>query len=520
LADDREPGHGARSGPARGAACRASRYGAPSPRGRVVFARYRGRHRGRAGVGRRGLGVHQLRHVVARGRGIACPSVDGGGAPGRVHERGGTRRDDPLLEEPHRHVGARAVPARVAGRRPRARVGNAVHGGCSLLLGPRDRPRCASVRGARRHGGESRGRMPRRRRSRAGHARRDVPARARGPGRRLSPHARRARGAHRRPHPGRAHRGGRRAELAPQPAHGRRVRTPGGGRSRGSQRPGEPPRAGARARRPPARRGDPRRGSRQRHAERISTRPGSDAMTTTPPPPRAVARGASADYLRSRWDEAVAAALDPVARLIYRSNLLGADARITNTGGGNTSSKITAKDPVTGEPTRVLWVKGSGGDLRTATRANFASLYLDQVLSLTTVYARYAERGPKTPAEDAMVGLYPYATFDRNATAPSIDTPLHAFIPHAHVDHMHPVAVIALATAADGPALTREVYGDDVIWTDWQRPGFELGLRLHHICRDHPRAKGVILGQHGLINWADNDQKCYELTLALIRRAQ
>ncbi len=243
-------------------------------------------------------------------------------------------------------------------------------------------------------------------------------------------------------------------------------------------------------------------------------------MTTTPPPPRAVARGASADYLRSRWDEAVAAALDPVARLVYRSNLLGADARITNTGGGNTSSKVAATDPLTGNTVRVLWVKGSGGDLRTATRANFASLYLDQVLSLRDMYGRFPERGPKTPAEDAMVGMYPHTTFDRNPTPASIDTPLHAFIPHAHVDHLHPVAVMAIATAARGPALTREVYGDDVIWTDWQRPGFDLGLKLERLCREHANAQGVILGGHGLISWADADRECYERTLTLIRRAQ
>ena len=243
-------------------------------------------------------------------------------------------------------------------------------------------------------------------------------------------------------------------------------------------------------------------------------------MTTTPPPPRAVARGASADYLRSRWDDAVAAALDPVSRLVYRSNLLGADARITNTGGGNTSSKIAATDPLTGETVLVLWVKGSGGDLRTATRANFASLYLDQVLSLRDMYTRFLERGPKTPAEDGMVGMYPHTTFDRNPTPASIDTPLHAFIPHAHVDHLHPVAVMAIATAARGPALTREVYGDDVIWTDWQRPGFDLGLKLERLCREHANAQGVILGGHGLISWADDDRECYERTLTLIRRAQ
>src|SRR5262245_31473495 len=131
------------------------------------------------------------------------------------------------------------------------------------------------------------------------------------------------------------------------------------------------------------------------------------------------------DYLRSRWDDDVASTLNPVDRLVYRSNLLGADARITNTGGGNTSSKIDAKDLLTGVTTRVLWVKGSGGDLRTATKTNFASLYLDQVLALRRVYENAKERGPKTPAEDAMVAMYPYTTFGRNPTPSSIDTPLH-----------------------------------------------------------------------------------------------
>ncbi len=248
-------------------------------------------------------------------------------------------------------------------------------------------------------------------------------------------------------------------------------------------------------------------------------------MTITPPTTSRDTHGSAAgsapnDYLRSRWDDAYASTLDPVERLIYRSNLLGADARITNTGGGNTSSKLEAKDPLTGACARVLWVKGSGGDLRTATKANFASLYLDKVLSLRELYERSELRGPKTPAEDAMVGMYPHTTFDRNPTAASIDTPLHAYIPYGHVDHMHPVSVIALATAADGPALTREVYGDDVIWTNWQRPGFDLGLELERVCRAHPHAKGAILGQHGLINWANDDRACYELTLELIRRAQ
>ena len=242
--------------------------------------------------------------------------------------------------------------------------------------------------------------------------------------------------------------------------------------------------------------------------------------TSTPPAPSRAGTDSRNDYLRSRWDDALAAKMDPVERLIYRSNILGADARITNTGGGNTSSKLDVKDPLTGDTRRVLWVKGSGGDLRTATKSNFASLYLDQVLDLRTLYEKYPQRGPKTPAEDAMVGMYPYTTFDRNPTASSIDTPLHAFIPYAHVDHMHPVAVIALATAKDGPALTKEVYGDDVIWTNWLRPGFELGLELERVAREHPNAKGAIMGQHGLINWANDDKECYELTLDLIRRAQ
>jgi rhamnulose-1-phosphate aldolase/alcohol dehydrogenase len=228
---------------------------------------------------------------------------------------------------------------------------------------------------------------------------------------------------------------------------------------------------------------------------------------------------ASDNHLESRWDDAIASSMSTVERLVYRSNLLGVDSRITNTGGGNTSSKIDETDPVTGERVRVLWVKGSGGDLRTAKRSNFASLYLDQLIALRELYARQEPRGPKTPAEDLMVEMYAHTTFNRNATAPSIDTPLHAFIPYAHIDHMHPVSVIALATAADGPALTHEVYGDDVIWTPWQRPGFELGLDLQRVCREHPSAKGAILGGHGLINWADDDKACYELTLHLIRRA-
>lgn len=224
-------------------------------------------------------------------------------------------------------------------------------------------------------------------------------------------------------------------------------------------------------------------------------------------------------HVENRWDDEVADGLDPVGRLVYRSNLLGADWRITNTGGGNTSSKLMERDPITGEAARVLWVKGSGGDLRTADRKNFASLYQDKLMGLQQIYASFDERGPKTEAEDAMVGMYAHCTFGLNPRAPSIDTPLHAFIPHAHVDHMHPVACIAIATAKAGPKLTAEIYGDEVIWVDWQRPGFELGLSLQNVCREHPNARGVMLGGHGLINWADDDQECYLLTLRLIEKA-
>jgi rhamnose utilization protein RhaD (predicted bifunctional aldolase and dehydrogenase) len=181
-------------------------------------------------------------------------------------------------------------------------------------------------------------------------------------------------------------------------------------------------------------------------------------------------------HVSDLWDDAVADGLDPVERLRYRSNLLGADQRITNTGGGNTSSKITMADPLTGEPVDVLWVKGSGGDLRTATRANFASLSMDRLLSLQRLYDQAPVKGVKTDVEDAMVDLYRHATFNLNPAVGSIDTPLHGFLPARHVDHMHPVSVIAIAASADQERLTAEVFGDEVGWVPWQRPGFDLGL--------------------------------------------
>ncbi|MGA2140063.1 MAG: bifunctional rhamnulose-1-phosphate aldolase/short-chain dehydrogenase, partial [Verrucomicrobiia bacterium] len=224
-------------------------------------------------------------------------------------------------------------------------------------------------------------------------------------------------------------------------------------------------------------------------------------------------------HVKHLWDDSQAAKLSGVERLVYRSNLLGSDQRITNTGGGNTSSKITGRDPLTGGEVKVLWVKGSGGDLRTSTRDNFASLYQDKLISLQSVYTADPKRGPKTGIEDAMVGMYPHCTFNLNPRAASIDTPLHSFLPFQHVDHMHPNAVIAVAAAKRSQELTKEIYGDEVVWTPWQRPGFDLGLKLQELCKEQPQAKGVILGQHGLINWANDDKECYELTLTLIERA-
>lgn len=219
------------------------------------------------------------------------------------------------------------------------------------------------------------------------------------------------------------------------------------------------------------------------------------------------------------WDDVYADQLDPVERLVYRSNILGADQRITNTGGGNTSSKLSEIDPLTGESVEVLWVKGSGGDLRTSKRENFSSLYMQKLRALQEHYQRAPERGPKTAIEDAMVGLYSHCTFNLNPRPSSIDTPLHAFVNRKHVDHMHPNAVIAVAAAQNSEMLTREIYGDEIIWTPWQRPGFDLGLQLQEIVEHYPNAQGVILGGHGLINWADDDKACYELTLDLIERA-
>ncbi len=224
-------------------------------------------------------------------------------------------------------------------------------------------------------------------------------------------------------------------------------------------------------------------------------------------------------YVNNLWNDAEVDRLDAVGRLIYRSNKLGSDQRITNTGGGNTSAKLAEADPLTKHSTEVLWVKGSGGDLRTSTRENFSSLYQDRLVALQKLYAAYPQKGPKTQAEDDMVGMYNHCTFNLNPRASSIDTPLHSFIPAKHVDHTHPNAAISVAASANSVKLTREIYGDEVLHTPWLRPGFELGLEMQELCRKNPKATGIIMGQHGLINWSDDDKECYFRSLELIERA-
>ncbi|TWT77443.1 3-oxoacyl-[acyl-carrier-protein] reductase FabG [Posidoniimonas polymericola] len=219
------------------------------------------------------------------------------------------------------------------------------------------------------------------------------------------------------------------------------------------------------------------------------------------------------------WDDRVVQGMSPVERLVYRSNCLGADQRITNTGGGNTSSKALEADPLTGGEVDVLWVKGSGGDLRTSKAENFASLYMDKLLALQPIYRDSPDPGPKTPSEDAMVGYFPHCSFNLNPRASSIDTPLHGFLPARHVDHMHPNSVIAIAASRRSKELTAEVFGDEIGWVPWLRPGFELGLMMQREAEANPRLRGLVMSQHGLINWADDDKECYGLTLSLIEKA-
>ena len=212
------------------------------------------------------------------------------------------------------------------------------------------------------------------------------------------------------------------------------------------------------------------------------------------------------------WDKAKADAMTEADRLVYRSNLLGSDKRVTNYGGGNTSSKIWEKDPLTGEKVEVLWVKGSGGDNATIKRDGFATLYMEKLRTLKKLY-----RGLEL--EDEMVDYLPHCTFNLNPRAASIDTPLHAFVSKPFVDHMHPDACIAIAAAKDSKALTHKIFGNEIGWLPWKRPGFELGLWLEKFCLEHPKSKGAILESHGLFTWGDTPQQCYETTLATINKA-
>lgn len=224
-------------------------------------------------------------------------------------------------------------------------------------------------------------------------------------------------------------------------------------------------------------------------------------------------------YVNDRWDNAAVAPLSPVEQLVYRSNCLGADQRVTNTGGGNTSSKLEENDPLTGEAVEVLWVKGSGGDLRTARRENFSSLYQTRLLGLQKSYGARSDRGLKSPAEDDMVAAYNHCTFNLNPRASSIDTPLHSFIPAKFVDHMHPNAIIAIAASAHCEQLTQEIFGDEMAYAPWMRPGFELGLAMQEIVGKNPQAKAIMMGQHGFISWANDNKECYLRTLGFIERA-
>ncbi len=224
-------------------------------------------------------------------------------------------------------------------------------------------------------------------------------------------------------------------------------------------------------------------------------------------------------FVNYLWDDAVASKLDPVERLVYRSNLLGSDQRITNTGGGNTSSKIKEKDPLTGEEVEALWVKGSGGDLRTSKRENFSSLYQQKLLDLQKLYSHRGDKGLKSQAEDDMVAMYFHATFNLNPRASSIDTPLHSFIPGKHVDHMHPNAIISVAASRRCEELTKEIFDAEMAYVPWMRPGFELGLAMQEIVKKNPAVRAIMMGQHGFISWQDDDKLCYEETLRFIEKA-
>ena len=217
------------------------------------------------------------------------------------------------------------------------------------------------------------------------------------------------------------------------------------------------------------------------------------------------------DYL---WDEEKAEKLkdDQVSLFLYRSNILGADLRITNYGGGNTSCKTMEKDPLTNEDVEVMWIKGSGGDIGTLNRAGIAGLYTDRLRDLKNVYKGLSD-------EDRMVGLFNHCIYDLDSKAPSIDTPLHGLLPFKHIDHLHPDALIAVAAAKDSEKVTHEIWGDTMGWVPWQRPGFDLGLQLEKCLNDNPGIRGIVLGSHGLFTWGDTSYECYMNSLEVIEMA-
>jgi rhamnulose-1-phosphate aldolase/alcohol dehydrogenase len=225
-----------------------------------------------------------------------------------------------------------------------------------------------------------------------------------------------------------------------------------------------------------------------------------------------MARPQADRLIANKWSDAAAAMLDEPGLLLYRSNLLGSDLSITNFGGGNTSAKVDMTDPLTKQSTKVLWVKGSGGDIGSMKLDGFATLYMDKFLALKGLYRGIAQ-------EDEMVELFNHCTFNLNPRATSIDTPLHGFVPYTHVDHVHADSVIAIAASTNAEALTKTVYGSEIGYLPWQRPGFELGLKIGEMATKNPKMVGVVLGSHGLFTWANSAKACYETTLRIIQRA-
>ena len=221
---------------------------------------------------------------------------------------------------------------------------------------------------------------------------------------------------------------------------------------------------------------------------------------------------AEKQLLENRWSDADAAGMSESELLLYRSNILGSDKRVTNYGGGNTSAKVMETDPLTGKTAEVLWVKGSGGDIGSIKMDGFSTLYMDKLRALKELY-----RGIEF--EDEMVGYLPHCTFNLNPRAASIDTPLHAYVPRTHVDHVHADAIIAIAASANSEELTKRVFGDRIGWLPWKRPGYELGLWLEKFCLENPGADGVVLASHGLFTWGDTAKECYDTTIDVINVA-